>query len=85
MSGISVPDPDAAPALDPAVVKAMAGAFARLQARYPTASPALVLRCVDDAADGLPNARTQKYLSILIERRASEALLEVVRSHESRN
>jgi hypothetical protein len=60
--------------------KAIADAAASLQARYPTAPPALIRNCVGDAVSQLRDARIRLYVSILIERGAGEAVRDAIRS-----
>jgi hypothetical protein len=64
--------------------KAIADAAASLQARYPTAPPALIRSCVGDAIGQVRDARIRLYVSILIERRAGESVREAIRSSARR-
>lgn len=63
-----------------ALLKTIAHAVRRLQARYPTAPSTLVQDCVEDAFDHLRSARVKLYLPILIERSAGRAVAEAIRS-----
>jgi len=53
---------------------------ARLQARHPSASPAMVQSSIDDALGAFRTVRVRHFLPILIERTASEALRTAARS-----
>ena len=64
--------------LEPELSKALIHVAASLRARYPTASPALVLHCIGIAFERFRDARVRHFLPILIERRASDALREHV-------
>ena len=55
-------------------MRAFAQVTACLQQRHPTQSPALVQHCVDEAIRHYRGAAVQLYLSILVERRAADAL-----------
>lgn len=69
----------------PALSGALPHVAARVEERYPTARPALIRRCVEDAASWFGEARVRLYLPVLIERRAVEALRVAIASgHESR-
>jgi len=46
----------------------------RIRQRHPSASPALVEQCVDDAFRHFRHARIHSYLPVLLERWASSAL-----------
>jgi hypothetical protein len=52
--------------------------LAAVQRHHPTASIALVERCVYDAFQALRDVRLRQYLLILIERRASDAVRDAV-------
>jgi hypothetical protein len=72
----------APPATDPALLGAIASTVARLQTRFPTASPELVQSCVNNVVTHFRGARVHNFLPILMERKASDALLEIVRAGE---
>ena len=59
---------------EPPDLRGLPQVVASVQARHPLASPALVQRCVDDAVQGLRDARVRHYLLILVERWASDAV-----------
>jgi hypothetical protein len=55
-------------------LRALPLVVATVQRRHPTASIALVERCVYDAVQAFRDARVRQYLLILIERWASDAV-----------
>ena len=59
---------------EPLDLRGLPQVVASVQKHHPLASPALVQRCVDDAVQGLRDARVRHYLLILIERWASDAV-----------
>lgn len=63
---VAPPVPEASRQLDPIV--------ARVRRKHPTATEAVVRRCVEEAADHFDEAGVDAYLTILIERRSALAV-----------
>jgi hypothetical protein len=58
----------------PPLLQALPRLAARLQARHPAASPAMVQSCIEVAVRSFDTARVRLYLPILVERSASDSL-----------
>ena len=66
--------------MEPALLRALPQLAACLKDRYPAASSALVKRCIDQAIVGFRDATVRKYLPILVERSAFDALRDALRA-----
>jgi hypothetical protein len=69
---------DEAAATETPELRALPMVVAAVQRRHPTASIALVERCIHDAVQTFRDARVRLYLPILIERLASDAVRDTV-------